>query len=458
VPRAEPPEPRASAAAILLDPAADDGTWRVLLGLRSRRAGFMPGHLSFPGGVMEPADRPAEPEAFARCASRELAEETGLEVPPASWRLAGERVTPPIFPIRFRTHFCLARLPDRAAPLSPASPENDALRLARPEEVLAEWEAERARLPPPILPLLRVLAAAGRRSIDEIARLVAAANAQEERAPRIEFAPEVWMLPVRTATLPPATHTNVWMPGGRRFVVIDPGAEEPAEIERLLRVIERRREPGSAPLAVLLTHHHRDHVGGAAAVARVLGLPIRAHAATLAAAGRALAGCEAVPVGDGDRIDLGGMTLEALHTPGHAAGHLAFHIVERGLLIAGDLISGHSTILIDPEQGDMDAYLGSLTRAHWRGCRTLLPGHGAPLAGRELGTLIEHRTERERRIVAALAEGASGLQAIARAAYRDTPGLPAPLIEGQTLAHLRRLERRGDAAREGSGWRPGGAR
>jgi len=135
------------------------------------------------------------------------------------------------------------------------------------------------------------------------------------------------------------------------------------------------------------------------------------------------------------------MTLRALHTPGHAPGHLALHAVEPGVLIAGDLVGGLSTILIPPGEGDMDDYLRSLRRVDALGCRLLLPGHGPPLPGKRLGRLIAHRLERERRIVEALAAGEASLERIAAAAYADTPDLPAPLIQGQTRSHLTRLAR-----------------
>jgi glyoxylase-like metal-dependent hydrolase (beta-lactamase superfamily II) len=243
--------------------------------------------------------------------------------------------------------------------------------------------------------------------------------------------------------MPPASHTNVWMPGGRRFVVIDPGSDEEDEIVRLLEVVERRRALGHHAIAVVLTHHHRDHVSGAALVARALGLPVRAHAATLDALEANLGGLDRTPILDGETIDLDGATLAALHTPGHATGHLAFHDAERNLLVAGDLISGLSTILIDPDDGDMDVYLDSLARAAGLGCRMLLPGHGPPLPGKKLDALIEHRTLRESRVFEALETGTATLAAIASEAYADTPGLPAFLIESQTRAHLIRLERLG---------------
>jgi glyoxylase-like metal-dependent hydrolase (beta-lactamase superfamily II)/8-oxo-dGTP pyrophosphatase MutT (NUDIX family) len=460
VPPARVPTPRDSASAIVLRESAAGG-WEVLLGLRSRRSRFLPGHLACPGGGLEPADRPGEPGAFRRCVGRELREETGLDLPEAGWLEAGERITPPLFPLRFRTRFFVAPLPDLppAASLEPASGENESLRLARPAAVLRAWDAGEVKLPPPILPILRVLAEAAGEPLAEIARRVAAVNSAEERAPRVEFAPNLWMLPMRSATLPPASHTNLWMPGGRHFLLVDPGSGEEDERARLLEVVGRRRALGHRPVAVLLTHHHRDHVAGAAPVARALALPVRAHEATFDLLATALDGLDRSPIADGETLDLAGTSLTALHTPGHASGHLVLHDAERGLLVAGDLISGMSTILIDPDEGDMDVYLDSLARAERLGCRMLLPGHGPPLPGKRLGALIEHRRQREERVVAALASGPASLSRIASAAYADTPGLPEPLIESQTRAHLVRLERRGTVERvqaEDTRWRAWG--
>jgi glyoxylase-like metal-dependent hydrolase (beta-lactamase superfamily II)/8-oxo-dGTP pyrophosphatase MutT (NUDIX family) len=456
VPQASPPTPRDSASAILVRPGAAGG-WEILLGLRSRRSRFMPGHLSCPGGGLEPGDRPGEPGAYRRCARRELHEETGIDLPDGGWLEAGERVTPPMFPVRFRTRFFVAELGNvRPESLAPANGENESLGIACPADVLRSWERGQVKLPPPILPILRTLADTAGRPLDEVARQVAAANALEERAPRIEFAPGVWMLPVRTATLPPASHTNVWLPGGRRFVLVDPGSGDDHEVARVLEVVDRRRGLGDEPAAVLLTHHHRDHVAGARDAARALGLPVRAHAATLDALGPALDGLDLDPLTDGQRLDLAGMSLVALHTPGHAAGHLAFHLVERGLLIAGDLISGLSTILIDPDDGDMEVYLDSLARAARSGCEMLLPGHGPPLPGERLEALIRHRKQREARILEALAAGAASLAVIASAAYADASDLPQRLTQRQTRSHLLGLERRNLVQRvagAGARWR-----
>jgi ribonuclease/clavin/mitogillin len=456
IPPATEPVPRDSASGIVLQ-AARDGGWRVLLGLRSRKSRFMPGHLAFPGGVMEAQDRPDDPGAWERCASREMQEETGLEIPAVAWLAAGERITPPLFPVRFRTRF-FAGILDRTETvdrLEPTTGENERLEFHDPTAVLQSWADGRVKLPPPVLPLLRALAAKSGGAIEDVVEVLREANALEERSARMEFAPGVWAHPMKTATLPPATHTNVWMPGGRRFVVIDPGTADESEISRLLAVVQRRLDLGDSVAAVLLTHHHRDHIGGACETARRLGCPILAHPQVLEVLGDAADGIETRPLNDGDEIDLQGLTLRAVFTPGHAPGHLAFQLVESRLLVVGDLISGMSTILIDPQQGDMDAYLASLERVQALECRALFPGHGPPLPGDRLGRLIEHRALREAAIRERLASGSASLAEIAQAAYVEKSRMPAALIEAQTLAHLIRLERRGEARRvdaQGGTW------
>ena len=160
-------------------------------------------------------------------------------------------------------------------------------------------------MPPPVLPILRAVGVAGSSSIDDVVRAVTEANLQEEQAPRVEFVPGVWMMPVRTATLPPATHTNVWLPGSRRFAIVDPGSDDSEEVEKLLRVVARRARGGDSPCAVVLTHHHGDHVAGAAIVAGRLDLPIRAHESVLDGLD-APPGSTMEPIADGEVLDLGG--------------------------------------------------------------------------------------------------------------------------------------------------------
>ncbi len=447
-PQAEAPRPRESALGVVLRRPAG-GPIEVLFGRRSPRSRFMPGHLAFPGGRLDEADEPARDGAHARCASRELLEETGLAIPAQDWLAVGERTTPPMFPVRFRTLFFVGALPAGAQPpaVPPRPEEIDLLRFAPAGVVLKEWERGQALVPPPCLPILRTLAAADEREpLASLAERLLAVNHEQDELPQIEFQPGIWVLPVRTRTIPPATHTNVWMPGGERFVLFDPGSDRPEELGRLRRLVDRRREGGVPLESIVLTHHHPDHISGAAALARTLDVPVAAHPRTLETLA-APAGVATREIRDGDVIDLGGVTLRTLHTPGHAVGHLAFEVPERDAVIAGDLLSGFSTILIHPDEGDMGDYLASLRRIRDTGRSRMLPAHGPPLPARAVERVIDHRGDREGRVLRGLSTAWKSVAEIAERAYSETPSLPALLREGQTLAHLRHLERQGTARR-----------
>jgi glyoxylase-like metal-dependent hydrolase (beta-lactamase superfamily II)/8-oxo-dGTP pyrophosphatase MutT (NUDIX family) len=450
------PEPIDSALGVVVRPA-EGGTWDVLLGLRSRRSRFMPGNLVFPGGKVDPADDPGRDGALARCASREIREESGLTIDPVDFLDAGERTTPPFFAVRFRTRFFVAdvppetRLPDR-----PPSPEEiESLAFASPEGTLTDWEEGRALVPPPLLPILRTMIALRPRRLEDLATAIASVNAEEDPNPRIEFVPGVWALPLRTRTLPPASCTNAWMPGGKRFVVVDPGSGERGEIARLVANVRKREASGDRVAAVLLTHHHRDHADGAGGTALALGVPVLAHWETLDRLSGLPASVATRSIADGETIDLEGATLRAIHTPGHAPGHLAFLVEPGRALIAGDLVSGLSTILVGFMDGDMDAYIDSLRRAAGVGASIVLPSHGPPLPVKALAAAIAHREERERKVAAALSSEPRALAAIAAEAYVDTPAAPTFLREMQTRGHLMRLARHRRAILDEAGWRRG---
>src|SRR5487761_2632212 len=85
---------------------------------------------------------------------------------------------------------------------------------------------------------------------------------------------------VRTPTLPPATHTNSYALGSREVILVEPAT--PYEDERRAWVEWARALPsqGRTPVAIVITHHHEDHVSGAEHLSRETGLPLWAHAAT----------------------------------------------------------------------------------------------------------------------------------------------------------------------------------
>jgi len=195
-------------------------------------------------------------------------------------------------------------------------------------------------------------------------------------------------------------------------------------------------------------------------VARTLGVPVHAHPETWnrwPEGGELRAAGLARELGEGDVLELsGGERLRAMHTPGHAAGHLALLEGKHGSLFAGDLVSGLSTILIDSGPGEYDRFLASLERIRDAGARTLFPAHGPPMISpaKDVQRVLDHRREREEKIVAAVARGARTAEAIAREAYDDTPEAPLALAAAQVLASLDSLERRGRVQSTGAGWVP----
>ncbi len=270
----------------------------------------------------------------------------------------------------------------------------------------------------------------------------------------LDTTPWIQIFPVRTPTLPPATHTNVYaLEGPSGFFVIDPASPYDDERAALDAALAELKKPVRE---IVLTHHHVDHASGAAYLAARLGVGVAAHAETASR----LSGRVQVTrlLDEGDRLPAGPDGFVALHTPGHAPGHLCFHDQKSGALIAGDMVASIGTIIVEPDDGgDMAVYLNSLRRLRALfspGDTTpLLPAHGPPIADAagKLDFYVRHRLEREARVLAALSATASTVEQLVPPAYPDVPPQIWPLAARSLLAHLYKLEKDGLAVREGDG-------
>lgn len=262
---------------------------------------------------------------------------------------------------------------------------------------------------------------------------------------------------LRTPTLPPATHTNTWVVGHDRLTLFDPASPYADEQARLVAWLDEQAVRGRTVERIVLTHHHHDHVAGARALqavfeARGQHVPIAAHAITAELLADSLTVNEHL---DESVLDAGEVRLAPLFTPGHAPGHLVFLHRESGVMIAGDLVAGVGTILIDPRDGHLGTYLASLARARDERPSWLLPAHGDPLA-EGVGVLdgyLAHRHARTEAIERALGRlGVARPGELVSEVYEGLPAAAHGLAALQIRSHLTWLVEHGRAQAVERGW------
>jgi len=472
----------------------------VYLVHRSPQLRFMGGFWAFPGGtVMEEDYGDQGPEAMdhalINCGVRELFEETGILLGDGAETLStGEKdelrsrllndelpqgwldlmqsgakaddvlvrvcriTTPPFSPVRYRTSFLHAPLPDGMEPVIEAG-ELVAGQFMQPAVAVQAWERGELRLAPPNLLLLRLLSTHGLPDFTHEARLYTEPFENGALLP-VYFTPGILLAPQPTPTLPPATTTNTLIVGQGKLYLVEPATYEVQEQQRLFDLMDRLTAQGGKFEAILLTHHHMDHIGAVTAVSRRYQLPVRAHSLTY---DRIPGGyIRGDPLNEGDRIDLGtapdgsgNWHLDVIATPGHAPDHLCYLESRYQAAIVGDMLSTASTILIDPPEGHMRTYLRSLERLLEYPIMTLYPSHG-PVhfdGGKLIRRFLKHRGERELKLIKALTDTPRSIEELLPQAYDDVAEDVYPVAARSLLAGLIKLEEDGRCEQSGAGWK-----
>jgi glyoxylase-like metal-dependent hydrolase (beta-lactamase superfamily II) len=216
--------------------------------------------------------------------------------------------------------------------------------------------------------------------------------------------------------------TNTWLVGRSPTFLIDPGPLIDEHLERLFVAIEARGGLGG----VALTHDHRDH-------REALETLLARHPAPLAA------GRGEVDVTLAEDVRFG--PLQAVFTPGHAPDHFA--LLADGACFTGDAVLGDGSVFISPHPGAMSGYLLALTRLRLReDFEVLCPGHG-PLvwdARAKLDRYIDHRLDRENRLIMALGEGRRTVQELLDAVWSEVPDVLRGAATATLAAHLDKLD------------------
>ena len=253
--------------------------------------------------------------------------------------------------------------------------------------------------------------------------------------------------------------TGTYIVGQGNVAVIDPGPDDPAHVEALLRTLERE-----TVTHIVITHTHRDHSPAAAPLKAATGAPTYGFGPHGSGRPDAEGTGEDVEEGgdsafdpdhkvrDGDRIEGDGWTLEAVYTPGHTSNHLCYSLVEEDILFPGDHVMGWSTTIVSPPDGDMRRYMDSLHKLAARSDGAYWPTHGPRIDAPQdyVRHLIAHREGRERQILDCLGRGIGRIPDMVAEMYVDVPQTLHRAAGRSVLSHLIHMVETGRATCEGA--------
>ncbi len=260
----------------------------------------------------------------------------------------------------------------------------------------------------------------------------------------VRLSPRVIRVSANNGSMMTGPGTNTYLVGGgaeNEWAVIDPGPLDPVHVQAVL-------DAAPGPIRwIFATHTHNDHSPATVALKTATGARVHGRVAAHREWQDASFEPDVVLEG-GERHALpGGTTLRAIHTPGHASNHICYLLEEEKTLFTGDHVMQASTVVINPPDGDMAAYVDSLRALLDEDLEWLAPGHGFLMAEpkRAIEWIVAHRLKREAKVVAALRRlGPATLEALLPVVYDDVPPRLHAMAMRSLKAHVLKL--RSDAA------------
>ena len=245
--------------------------------------------------------------------------------------------------------------------------------------------------------------------------------------------------------------TNTYLLGRGEITVLDPGPDDARHLQAIMDAAD------GVIRWIVVTHTHRDHSPLAAVLAEWTGARLIGGSPPDDGRQDETFRPDHLPR-DGERLQLGGIVLTAIHTPGHASNCVCYLLDDERLLFTGDhVLEGVSPVILPPD-GDMTAYMGSLEKLAAYEFERIAPGHGGVMqrGKRVISLLRAHRVAREDKVVGKLMHGAATLDQLTPAVYDDVPQERHAWAKLTLEAHLIKLARDGRVIEYAGSWRLSG--
>jgi len=267
--------------------------------------------------------------------------------------------------------------------------------------------------------------------------------------PLVELQPGIRRLVAPNPSMMTGPGTNTYLFGKDEVAVLDPGPVIEEHLENIQGI-------AGAPVRwVLVTHTHPDHSPGARLLARQTGAELIGMPAPEGEHQDMTFRPDRIPEDD-DVLATDEFRIRAIHTPGHASNHVCFLHEDSNMLFTGDHVIDGSTVVINPPDGNMKQYIESLRRVNRLECDALAPGHGDLIHDpkRVVDWIIDHRLEREAKVLAALrANPGMTTRELVPHVYKDVDPKLYGWAERSLLAHLIKLQEDAEASRTDGLWR-----